>query len=184
MINIIKYCFENNKVASFYFDKENNEKHLTGYICYYNESEFLVAHITPRGEYDGFILNKIDNVYRIDYDSEYEFKIQKLYKLKEQSHPEIRFNEEEILYTLLDFAFKNNHLVTVELQNDQVTGEVNRYDDYICLNVVNDYGKDDGISIIEIDEIITFSCDTDREQDLKTLKAGKTGVGTISSANE
>lgn len=169
MLKIIEYCYKNKKVVSLYFNKEDNCVHLTGYICCYNEDEILISHITSRGEYDGFILNKIDNLYRIDYDGEYEKKIEKLYKLKKQSHPIITGDEDGILYPLLAFTDENQYFISVELQSDKVTGLINGYNDYIYLSTVNDFGHDSGITAVDIDEIAVFAVDTDNEQDLNIL---------------
>ncbi len=170
MLKSIQYCYKNNKVVSFYLDKEDTNSHLTGYINCYNDNEILISHITARGEYDGFILKRVGEVYRIDYDGEYEKKIEMLYKLKLQTHARFDASDKGILYPLLDFAIKMKYIVNLELGDNFVTGFVGEYDDdFIYISVVNKYGKEDGISIINIDEIITFSCDTDDEQDLKLV---------------
>jgi hypothetical protein len=173
MIETINYCFKNSKVASFYLNKEDNQVHLTGFIACYNESEILIAHITQRGEYDGYILNRIDSIYRIDYDGEYEKKIESLYKLKKQTHSEITCDEDGILFHLLAFAKENDFLISLELNNDKLTGLVYEYNDSICLNTINDNGIKSGVTIMNIDEIVTFSCDTDYEQDIKILYSNK-----------
>ena len=54
------------KIASFYFNKEDNCTHLTGFVYALNDSELLVAHINARRGYDGFALNHINNLYRVD----------------------------------------------------------------------------------------------------------------------
>lgn len=165
----IAYCFNQNKVVSLYCDRENIEKHLTGYICSYNEDEILISHITPSGYYDGFILKHIKDIFRIDYDGEYERKIEKLYNLKEQSHYKISIYSESILYPILEYAKENSHIVCLELQNNNISGFVNEISDFIHLKVIDDYGLENGISVIDIDEVITISVDTEDEQDLKLI---------------
>ena len=173
MIKTLKECYENQKVASFYFNKEDNCAHLTGFLHCYNENEILIAHITPRGEYDGFVLSKIDNLYRVDYSGDYEKKIQLLYKLKSQSHSTVTCDKDSILFSFLEFANKNKYLISMELENASVTGFVEEYDDSIRLKVINENGVENGGCVINIDEVITFSCDTDYEQDLKILNSVK-----------
>ncbi len=169
MLNLLKECKNHNKVASLYFNKEDNCSHLTGFVYAFNDTELLVAHINARGEYDGFVLNGVNNLYRVDCGHDYENKISALYTLKKQKHPMITINEENILFSLLDFAFVNKLLVTLELDNNTVTGYVVSYDGFITLNIVDPYGKNNGKCIIDIDEVITFACDTDDEQDLRIL---------------
>ena len=61
----------------------------------------------------------------------------------------------------------------MELENASVTGFVEEYDDSIRLKVINENGVENGGCVINIDEVITFSCDTDYEQDLKILNSVK-----------
>lgn len=169
MEKIIKYCLDNNKVMSFYLNKEDNLVHSTGFALHLHDDEVLIAHINPRGEYDGFILNKIDNIYKLDYDSDYEKKIQKLYNIKKQNHHMFKI-QESMLYSLLEYANKEGLILSLELKNDKITGFVNNFDEnYVYLTLINDNGWINGKSVISIDEVIVFVCDTDYEQDLKLL---------------
>lgn len=172
MINVIKHCCADQKIASFYFNKEDNCVHLTGFIHSYNDNDLLIAHITPRGEYDGFVLNKIENLYRVDYEGDYEKKIQRLYQLKNQTHPIISC-EEEMKVALLQFAQEKGYLVTLELENDAVTGFVAEYGAYVSLRLMDENGENNGTCIIDINEVVTFVCDSDYEQDLKLLSPTK-----------
>ena len=107
----------------------------------------------------------VNNLYRVDY----EYIISALYSLKKQKHQMITINEENILFSLLELAFTNKLLVTLELDNNTIIGYVESYDDFITLNMVDEYGKNNGKCIVDIDEVITFSCNTDDEQDLRIL---------------
>lgn len=165
----IEFCLKNRKIGSFYFNKEDNCMHLTGFVHCYNDREIIIEHITPRGEYDGFILNKMENLYRVDYEGDYEKKIHNLYKLKNQKHPIMPCDVGSLIGSLLKFACERERVVTLELENDSITGIIDEYGDYIKLQILNENGEKNGNSIIDIDEVVTFSCDTDYEQDLKIL---------------
>lgn len=178
MNNTIKFCYKNHVMASFYFNRDDNLTHLTGFVYAFNEDELLIAHISPRGMYDGFILNQITNIYRIDYNGEYENKIQKLYDFQKQKHSNISITEESILFPMLDWAKEYQKIISLELKNNSITGFVKEYNDYIItIQLIADTGLQNGISKIEIDEIVTFTFDSDYEQDLKILftniKAGE-----------
>lgn len=177
MQQVIDDCFRNQKVVSCYFNREDNSVHLTGFIFDYNDEELLLAHITPRGEYDGFVLNKMENLYRIDCEGKYEKKIHELYKSKHQSHSVVPCNKEKIADALLKYACENGCLVTLELENASVTGQIEKYGDYISLQVLDENGEENGKCIIDIHEIVTFSCDTDYEQDLKILNLSQVECG-------
>lgn len=173
MLQEIENCFKCQQIVSCYFNKDDNCVHLTGYICGFNENELLIAHITPRGEYDGFVLNNINGLYRIENNGDYENKINLLYKIKKQKHPVLNCSKNDLVSSLLSFSCEEKLLVTLELNNDSITGYVDKYDNYVKLRVVDEYGKNNGTCIIDIDEIVTFACDTDYEQDIRLLSCSK-----------
>lgn len=179
MIKSIDYLYKNKKIASFYCNQDDTRMHLTGFIEKFNESEILIAHISAHGYYDGYILKRIEDVYRIDYDGAYENKIEKLYSLRKQLyHPIDTFDpdEEEILYSLLDYTKNNDLIMTLEFKDSLLSGLVNGYDDNIVyLSIIDDMGFEKGISIIDIDKASTISVDTDDEQDLNILRKCNTG---------
>lgn len=170
MINTIKKYYNENAVISIYNDSDDTTKHFTGYINSYNDCEILVSHITPRGEYDGYILLHIDDIFRIEANGKYEEKIEKLYSLKKQKHEKFTFDNDGIAYQLLDFASENNLIVRFEFHDDIRCGFIDKYDQSICtINPVNDFGKSDGTATIDINKAEIISVDTDFEQDLKLI---------------
>ena len=173
MIRSVNYCFQNKVLATFYCDNGTVQTLLVGYVEKFNDTEILIAHISPHGFYDGFILKHIEDIKRIDYDSDYEKKILRLYKLRGQSHAVIQTfdsQDDEIIYSLLDFAKQNDYVVSLEFTQDSISGFVNGYsDDVVYLDTTNDYGVENGIAIIDINEVLTVAVDTDHEQDLRLL---------------
>ena len=169
MLNIIEDCWKCKRVASFYFNKEDNCAHLTGFVLFYNAQEIVVAHITPRGEYDGYVYNKLEDLYRIEYHGNYEKKIERLYNLKKQTHKMLFYDGDNILSHLLDLARVSGRLVSLELRNDTITGYIMEYGDYVKVNLIDENGVADGECVINIDEVVTISIDTDYEQDLERL---------------
>lgn len=62
-----------------------------------SESHFLLAHISPQGIYDGFIVKSLENVFEIKYDGKYEKKISNLYQLQNQSHKKVECGTETLI---------------------------------------------------------------------------------------
>ena len=163
-------CYIQKTTASFYCDKTDNQVHLTGIVTCFNDQELLISHITRRGEYDGFIWVRLDDLYRIDRNGSYEKKIERLYKSKRQIHTDTDFESNDILRQLLCFANENKYIVSLELEEDMIVGFVDRCDENgVEISQVNDYGEKDGITVVSFDELINVKCDSDYEQDLKLL---------------
>lgn len=169
MIYNIKKCFEQNWVASFYCDIQTPESHLTGLIGAYDEDFLIVKHISPDGLYDGFILVRTNDVFRIDLNGLYEDKVRKLYECKNQSHPDCFF-EDDLCSSLLDYSQRCNKMVSVEIGNDTITGLVHGYNsEYIYLTVFDKFGRNNGETVIACDKVISIAVDTSIESNIHLL---------------
>ncbi len=176
---LIKKNYKKHNIISIYNDEEDSCRHFTGYIGAYNDKELLIQHISPSGLYDGYIIVPRDTVYRLDCAGKYEEKIKLLYDIKKQRHQEIKIENNEILYSVLKFAKENNYIICAEFRESMVRGFIKKYNnEMIYIDVLTDFGDRDGISRIVLDEIDTFSVDTEEEQDLLLLLKQKTNYGT------
>lgn len=174
MKNLLKNCLNNHKVVSLYFDREDNGTHLTGFINSFNTRDIVVAHITPRGEYDGFILKRMNSLYRAECDGAYEKKIGQLYEIKRSSHLYFKAENENLFSYMLNFAKDRELIVTLELLNDSITGFVGDFDsENVNIHCINEYGCQDGNATVKAEEITAVYCDTDNENDLKLLNNEK-----------
>lgn len=172
MTSVLQECVKNQAVASLYFDRNEPFSHLTGRVLQANENELLVAHISAHGCYDGFILKRVDDLYRIDTDGKYEQKIEQLYSKKRQSHPSICFNvPNRSLYELLvEYAKQENLIVSVEFDDACLSGFVASVTpEAMELRIVDEYGAACGMAYFYISEVSTISVDTDDEQDIRLL---------------
>ena len=161
--------FESNTVVSIFCDRANPNAHLTGWICASSEEATLIQHVSPRGLYDGFILIHTDDFYRIDAEGKYETKISQLYKIKKQKHPVLVVTD-NLYASLLSFCMEHKHVISVELEGTTLSGFVTAFDDYyITLFLVDKYGDANGKTVISNSEVISFSVDSQCEQDIKLL---------------
>ena len=87
------------------------------------DSELLVEHINARGEYDGFVLNHIYNLCRVDYGHDYDNKISALYRLKIQSH---------LLFTMNEYGKKNGKCI-VDIDEDKCNKTLLTYMEYLAV---------------------------------------------------
>lgn len=170
MINLIKKFYDENAVVSIYKDFDDTAVCEVGYINTYNDDEILLSSINKRGEYDGYILLHIDDIFRIEANGKYEEKMKKLYSLKKQKHEKFELANDGVAYRIFDFAKENNLIVCFDFEDDCRRGFVQRYEENICIiKTVTDYSEPDGEAIIDIDQANSISLDTDFEQDLKLV---------------
>ena len=170
MKKLIEKVFKNKSFVSFYDDVSDSEKHYTGMINAFDETVVLISHANARGEYDGYILKRIDDIFRIDFDGKYENKIKNLYNIKKQNHKLRIDNSDEIVNHILQYAIDNRLIVRFEIDNNIIIGFIKSiFDNIIKVKQLDDYGDVLCNTIINIDEVDTISVDTDYEQDIKTL---------------
>lgn len=168
--NTIKEFINKDKVYSVYRNDNNPYCHFTGYTQIVDD-EMLIYHISPYGEYDGFALIKTEDIIRLDCDSEYEECIEKLFQKANQKHHSFDVdNDSALFFMLCNYAQENICIVTLENYGASISGFIEKYtDNEIWIDVVNEYGKRDGKTVIRIDEISAVFVDTQYEMKLKTL---------------
>lgn len=172
----IKRIIENNdlvnRVVSVFIDLDDKEKHETGFIIGYDDQYALIAHINPRGEYDGFVVNYLNDIYRIDFNGLYELKISNLYRINNQNHPTIEFDSksDSILKKMIDYSIKHRTIVTIQMDDVFITGFVTSiFKETVLIDVIDDNGVLNGKTSLDISYIDALSVDTDYEQDILKL---------------
>lgn len=179
LIDLCKKCFELNYIGSFFCDSSSPNVHLTGYIDKYNEDKIIIKHISPDGYYDGFILVHISDIIRVDILGQYEKRIATLFSMRKQTHPSINYLNDSLHLSLMNFAYANNLIVSLELENTMISGFVLNFDEHnIHIQVVDENGQTDGETIVMVDNVLSFAVDTITEQNLKLLWT-KTGDGSV-----
>ena len=154
-------------VASYYW---NNAGVQVGKVLGWNDDEILIAHITPGGYYDGYVLRTLCGLSHITFGGKYEHKIEELYLKKEQKHCFEVDSSKTLWASILQYAQQKKLVVTAESGSESVTGYIAEWDDTtLRLQVLNPYGEKDGYGIVLRDQIDLLAVDTDYEQDLKLL---------------
>ena len=161
------------RLTSIFGDENEIESFGVGYISSCNETDYIFQSISPRGLYDGFLLRKTNRIFKLDFNGSYEKKIQTLSKFNNGQHCKFDFGKENLVNAMLKFAMKNQFVVAIELLDsgcDDCTGFITSVDDEKCtIGKLDRYGRQNGITIIEISEITKINVDSEDEQDLKIL---------------
>jgi len=97
------------------YSEDIDEDYIYGKIVMRNEEEVIIAQINDKGESDGYLYLQWEGIYRIDYESSYEEKIERLYQAKNQYHEELMFpkKEDTLLKNLLNWAFCEKKIVSI-----------------------------------------------------------------------
>ena len=154
-----------NKNVSIYSCEDSN-KFLYGKVLSVNNCEFALLMYTPCGMFDGIIVKKIKDITRIEYDGQYEQKMQKVLS-RDIDAEKYCIADSEITSSILELSLKLNKIVSIELLNsgtDNVVGFVDEINDNNCtIKSVDEYGYEDGYSFILISDITQVMFDGERE---------------------
>ena len=173
MKNILEQSLQEQHIISIYTDTENTDRFSAGFIQALTETEILIAHVSPYGLYDGYLLKNPDDIYRLNYGGTYENTIEKLYSIRQQEHQKVSCADNKIKANLLQFALENHLVVSIELNNsgyDDIQGIVNAIDNNLVeLTVLESTGAIDGYTTTYFNNITLLTCDSDKEIALKYL---------------
>jgi len=152
------------KMVSLYDDKSDTSGFYCGRIQKTDEDYVLISHYNQMGFYSGYVLLRKENVFRANQNGRYEKKVE---YLSEQNENQIhhQFTEDEnLLNVLLEHAKQEKLIVLIELcesNSDDLQGRVSWCDDFILeIECFDEYGFEDGISTVYIEDISVVKCDT------------------------
>ena len=172
MKDIIK-SLDKNKIASFYDNKSDTSGYYCGKIQYSDDTYVLLSHYNPHGYYSGYVLLKIENIFRINQEGKYENKLEYLSSLIPTQHNHNIGKKGSIIQSLLQFALDEKLILLIELcesDMDDVQGFVLDFDDEnLSLECVDDYGQKDGKSTIYLHDISVIKCDTNHCDGVKKM---------------
>jgi hypothetical protein len=161
------------KVALIYTNSLETQKFSAGIVSEVFDNEIIMSHFLPIGKYDGYIVKRIIDIFKVELDSKYNIKIMNLSKMNDAKHDKLRRVDENGFLTLLTYAFESEKVVTIEMfdsGNNDAQGFVERINDNHCtISLLDEYGERDGSAILNIENISHLSCDGDDEITLKEL---------------
>lgn len=109
------------------------DEFIYGFPIIYDEEELVLACIDYHGENDGYLLLHKEGIYRIDFESAFEKRIEQLYRFKKQDHKEITFLKDEVSFIedLLEWAFREKKIVTIGFDDGyEVSGYIENLEEY------------------------------------------------------
>jgi hypothetical protein len=175
----LKTLAKKNKVVSIFSNRNNPDIWSSGFIKSITKEDIILKHISPNGEYDGFLARRLDNIYRVDFDGIYEQRLVKLYKLRKQNHNNSFIEKEnstdDLFLELLEVAKNSNFVVTISIDEtglqENIIGfvkEINE-DRMVVISKVSFEGFYDGEATFYLDDIVLINCDTSDEVPYKLL---------------
>lgn len=163
----------NDRVILIFTNPDATRNFSAGVVSEIFDYEVIINHYLANGNYDGFHVKKISNIYRIETHTKYAKKIEILRQLTNAIHERVDDVKEDGFSTMLHYALKHKKVVTIELcdsDNNDVIGFVKQINDpYITISMLDENGEFDGETVFLIEHITHIACDGDEEIVLKQL---------------
>lgn len=173
MINELKRLCETKEAVSIYSNYDDTSKFIFGYVLAVNDTDIAIQLISPNGDDDGFTVMSVDNILRIEENCQYTKKMKILSSDKKIPTYDFKLCEDDIMKSAVLYALNNNDVLSVELVDsgyDDIVGFVDYADGGVCkINQIDEYGFDDGFSLIEFKNITQITVMSSDEQRIKKL---------------
>jgi len=149
-VSILQHAQEAGQVVSLYHQSNEEDRFEVGFVETVSRTEVTLVCLTPRGEQDGRMAVRIEDIGALEIDDPYSQKVQTLHSYRgsvfnredgSATHAAGKSIEEQ-----LQKAQEDKAVVTVEdVNGNRFTGFVNETaEGYIEMKLLNQYGAPDG----------------------------------------
>lgn len=148
----MKQRLEKSVIVQCHIDKGNPESFVVGQIVYVDSKWMLMKDISTSGRWNGLALYKRSDLVSVKKKSDYLTRMQILVNHRNRTEPPVPIMFGNPLITLLQYAKETSAVVGLELLSSghcDIYGFVSSVDHhYISVHQIDEYGHDDGTSLI------------------------------------
>lgn len=158
MLEIIRRLCKQHKLCGIYTDRDEADTFEAGYIETFDEEYLLMSAVSPDGEYDGYVVIPVKNIFQIDYDNIYLKDVEKLYK--DEKKEKINLPGGSLLIGAMEYVKTNRVCCTCDFADYSVMGYLTDITDGCAvINVIGENAKPDGYTAVCVGDIRFFSFD-------------------------
>ncbi len=173
LFDTLKNICKKMNFVSIYSNFDDTEKFIYGKVLCVNEDEVLIYMLSPNGDYDGILVQQTADIFRVEYGGDYERKMKALSSDYDLPNFDCPVDESDIGFSILKNAFDTKEIVSIELLNSGIydlIGVVEEIDENNCkIKQYNDYGCEDGYSIVNLCDITKICCGSEDELRIERL---------------
>ena len=158
-------------IATYTLPEKQNSFEV-GFLIEMDEDNIILEGYTVDGHFDGYLMICINDIYRIEQDSKY---LKALDRLLDTDHKEeciLRLSN-HCFNDMINYAQSYNRILSIcYMQRDGIllTGYVQEInDDTIKLQQINEYGEQDGTTVIYKNDCCFLSCGGQDERRIEML---------------
>lgn len=131
-------------ICAFYDDE--GEDYFVGFYLASDDEFSIFQLITPRGFDDGLYITLTESIFRVDVESRYVKKINKLFWLHKQELILYEHSGNDLMEFIFDYSMSNDYAVTVVLSDDEeVVGFVeSQSENEVLVAIYDEFGEANG----------------------------------------
>ncbi len=176
MVDVLNDLCREGTYVAVYGNSETPSKFMFGRILCVGDTRFAMLLISPNGEYDGIVVDDLEDIIRVAAHGKYHEKMMKLICPNEVNLQLPDIDESHIDRSVLIYAKETNRLVSIELEESgavDVCGFVEEVSEATCkILEVDEYGFQDGDSVLDLRSISQISMDSaDENRVMKLYRA-------------
>ncbi|MBU2714148.1 hypothetical protein [Zooshikella harenae] len=167
---ILEQAQSKGTLVSVYVDSDDWDQYSVGYVDLITETHVRLRSISKNGEDAGFEIRPLSEIFKIEHGGKYEQKIEKLIQNQGSIFSEVKpssSSSSDLIRDSLQQSLDESVCVVVwgGDPDDSLVGYVeNMESGLVSIRLINEFGEDDGLSTIEIDEITSLDFNTRSEQ--------------------
>lgn len=173
MKDLLKRLQTNNQYVSVYHDETRNSSFEFGHILCVDDLNVALLSLSLDGKYDGIVVFPIDEIIRIETETQYAEKMARLQARQTSKIWIPRLDEVNLLSSMLKAAKAARKLVTVTLRGLDDVGILGLVDtienNYFSIMQIDDYGRPDGKSYALLEDITAINCNSEAERRIEIL---------------
>lgn len=167
--SVLEEAKEKNTLVSIHVNSDDWNQYSVGYVDVITNTHVRLRAVSRYGEPAGYEIRVLAEICKIESDGKYEQKLEKLSKNQGKIFKEIApaYGSGNLILDALTQSLKEKILIALwgNDPDDTLTGYVEKLeDDTVSIRLIDEYGKDDGVSTIAIDEITSLDFNTQPEQ--------------------
>jgi hypothetical protein len=168
-----------NILVSIYDDIDDWSCCSVGYVDIVTDTHVRLCALSRHGKPAGLEIRCLSEIFKVEYDGKYEKKIQALAENQQRIFNQVELNDassDNLIVDTLRQAKDNSAVIVVwgKDPSDSLVGYVESIDpEVVTMRLIDDFGDEDGMSAINIDEITDIDFNTLSEQVINFLYKNK-----------
>lgn len=151
-----------------------------GFVRETDDEFALLELISPSGRFDGYLCIRIEEILKLDAGTAYLNNLVKVYRHYGEEPLPIKVSSREVLREFTDVVIKNKWMCTMEIgfeTLDKISGyAVGRDWNILEMRLLDEDGKADGYTQLDLEEIVYLGVDSEYEKYLALLSGLNGGV--------